>query len=134
MRDRGAAIIIKDSKIALIKRETKEAVYYVFPGGGIEENETPDLATVREIKEELGLDIKTNSLFTVYNYKSIKQYYFICEVLGGDFGTGSGEEFDRIQVNNRYTPLWIELSKLCTIDIKPKDVALKILSNIKVEL
>ena len=53
-RNRGAAIIVQEGKIALIKRIQEDETYYVFPGGGIEEGETPEEATKREIFEELG--------------------------------------------------------------------------------
>ena len=36
MRDRGSVVIIENGKVALIKRSRARAVYYVFPGGGIE--------------------------------------------------------------------------------------------------
>lgn len=47
IRNRGAAIIVQEGKIALIKRIREEETYYVFPGGGIEEGETPEEATKR---------------------------------------------------------------------------------------
>ncbi len=49
IRNRGAAIIVQEGKIALIKRIREDETYYVFPGGGIEEGETPEEATRREI-------------------------------------------------------------------------------------
>ncbi|WP_232362060.1 NUDIX domain-containing protein, partial [Bacillus thuringiensis] len=58
IRNRGAAIIVQEGKIALIKRIREEETYYVFPGGGVEEGETPEEATKREVYEELGLHIK----------------------------------------------------------------------------
>ena len=54
IRNRGAAIIVQEGKIALIKRIREEETYYVFPGGGIEEGETPEEAMKREVYEELG--------------------------------------------------------------------------------
>ena len=53
-RNRGAAIIVQEGKIALIKRIREDETYYVFPGGGIEEGETAEEAMKREIYEELG--------------------------------------------------------------------------------
>ncbi|MRB25020.1 NUDIX domain-containing protein, partial [Bacillus thuringiensis] len=58
IRNRGAAIIVLEGKIALIKRIREEERYYVFPGGGIEEGETPEEATKREVYEELGVHIQ----------------------------------------------------------------------------
>ncbi len=60
-RNRGAAIIVQEGKIALIKRIREDETYYVFPGGGIEEGETPEEATKREIFEELGVHIKSRA-------------------------------------------------------------------------
>ncbi|EJQ49494.1 hypothetical protein IEQ_02949 [Bacillus cereus BAG6X1-2] len=48
-RNRGAAIIVQEGKIALIKRVREDEMYFVFPGGGIEEGETPEEATRREV-------------------------------------------------------------------------------------
>ena len=62
IRNRGAAIIVQEGKIALIKRIREEETYYVFPGGGIEEGETPEEATKREVYEELGVHIQVEHL------------------------------------------------------------------------
>lgn len=37
--------------------------YWTLPGGKVEEGESPDLAIVREVKEELGLDLHHFKLF-----------------------------------------------------------------------
>ncbi|MFA4922837.1 MAG: NUDIX hydrolase [Ignavibacteriaceae bacterium] len=59
------AIIKKDNKFLLTKRvkfdpEDKDFYPFVwqFPGGGFEYGETPERALIREIKEELGVEIK----------------------------------------------------------------------------
>ncbi len=38
IRNRGAAIIVQDGKIALIKRVREDEIYFVFQCGGIEED------------------------------------------------------------------------------------------------
>ena len=45
MRDRGSIVLIENKKVGLIKRIREGSVYYVFPGGGIEEGETPETGT-----------------------------------------------------------------------------------------
>lgn len=50
-----AGFVFHSSKLLLIKH--KKLGVFLPPGGHIEENETPDNALIREIKEELGLDI-----------------------------------------------------------------------------
>lgn len=59
----GAAIRNVDGEILLIKRLTEpEAGAWGLPGGKIDFGETARDATAREIKEELGIDIKVGAL------------------------------------------------------------------------
>ena len=51
----SVAYIVKDKKVLLIKH--KKIGLWLPPGGHIDENETPEQAAIREIKEETGLDI-----------------------------------------------------------------------------
>ena len=58
------ALVDKDSRILLAQRpEGKEfAGYWEFPGGKIEQGETPEAALIREIREELGVETKDSCL------------------------------------------------------------------------
>ena len=51
----SAAFIVNDNKVLLVKH--KKLGLWLPPGGHIDKNETPEQATIREIKEETGLDI-----------------------------------------------------------------------------
>ena len=62
MNQRVAAVIIKERKILLMHRIKDGREYFVFPGGGVEENESLESALVREIKEEFNIDIKIEKL------------------------------------------------------------------------
>ena len=57
-----AVILKKDNKILLAKRAKKGwgNGEYALPGGSVDGNETIRAAAVREIKEELGVDINTS--------------------------------------------------------------------------
>src|SRR3989338_10153799 len=61
------AIIIKDSKVLLTKRQNvnKENGKWALPGGYIDIGETALGAVVREVKEETGLDLR-NPVFLDY--------------------------------------------------------------------
>lgn len=52
----ASAIIIKDKKVLLVNH--KKLGVWLYPGGHVEKNETPDQAVIRETKEETGLDIE----------------------------------------------------------------------------
>lgn len=83
-----AAIIKKGDKIFITKRSYGEfADMWEFPGGKIELGETQEAALIREIKEELELDITNlNYLTTVeYDYPNfhLTMHCFICEICGG---------------------------------------------------
>ena len=49
--------LIEDDKIVVIKYKKHDNGYYDIPGGKIEENESPTKASIREFKEETGIDI-----------------------------------------------------------------------------
>ena len=60
-----------------------------FPGGKIEEGETKEKAIEREIKEELDMDIKCESLFDEHAYeypnKTINLIVLNCLMLGDSY-------------------------------------------------
>lgn len=55
------AIILDNTKKKVLIIKRKEGIHsgkWAFPGGIVKKNETPKQALTREVKEELGLDIK----------------------------------------------------------------------------
>ncbi|WP_088044477.1 NUDIX domain-containing protein [Bacillus sp. EAC] len=128
MRNRGSAIIIEHQKVVLIKRNRNNCVYYVFPGGGIEEGETPEQTTKREAFEELGVKINVKECIEKVEFNGM-QYFFLSEIIEGEVGSGEGEEYTEISRDRgTYQPIWMEIKQLSSIDIRPKEVAVKIQS------
>lgn len=84
-----AAIIIEGNKVFATQRgygEFKDG--WEFPGGKIEQNETPEEAIVREIKEELNVEIEVLNLLdkVEYDYPNfhLSMDCFVCKIKTGD--------------------------------------------------
>ena len=84
------AIIRRDGKILIAQRAEDDEcpLMWEFPGGKIEEGETPEQCIVREIKEELNLTIRPVGVFMriVYHLdeKRIPITFFDAEITGGE--------------------------------------------------
>ena len=85
----AAAIIIKDGSFFATQRgygAWKD--WWEFPGGKVEEGETPEEALVREIREELDTEVSVDEfLMTVeYDYPEFHMSMdcFICSILRGE--------------------------------------------------
>lgn len=65
-----AVIINSDEKILIAKRHEHlhQGGKWEFPGGKIEENESTKDALIREIKEEVGLEVKQASPLIILDY------------------------------------------------------------------
>jgi 8-oxo-dGTP diphosphatase len=122
---RSAAIIIHGNEIALIKRRREGRLYYVFPGGQVEEKESPEQAAVREVEEELGLKMEVDRLIVKVIHHSKMQYYFLARIKGGKFGTGLGPEMRGLYPPERgsYHPIWMPLANILKENVVPREVA-----------
>jgi mutator protein MutT len=137
MRIRAGIVLIQNGKVALIERHRAGLHYYSFPGGGVDEGETPEQAAVREAMEELGIEvtIKQKVANVQLGYKS-RQFYFLVEQIGGEFGTGSGEEFESSNLDNPqkgiYIPIWMPIAELSQhTNIYPVEVARLVVKSMK---
>ena len=84
------ALIIKDDRILITQRSEKMKLplKWEFPGGKLENNEKAETAIIREIKEELLMNIEVLKPLkpTEHDYGDfkIKLIPFICEAIEGE--------------------------------------------------
>ena len=90
MIDVACAIILKDDKILVTQRSEKMSLplKWEFPGGKIENDETAENCILREIKEELNIEIeiigKLETKTFDYSNFSINLIPFISNYICGD--------------------------------------------------
>lgn len=125
MRFSARVILIQDGQVALIRRVRRGRTYHVFPGGKVEQGETPEQAAVREAYEELGLEVELERLAAVVEFRGGQQHYYLARAVGGQFGTGTGEEMSSPPESPRgsYTPVWVPLGQLQRYEIRPRQLA-----------
>jgi len=86
----SAALIFRDGKLLIAQRHAKAHLggLWEFPGGKREPGETFEECLVREIREELGVEISVEKLFEelthVYPEKSVHLKFFICKLVSGE--------------------------------------------------
>lgn len=110
--------------------------YYTFPGGGLEEGETLEEGAIREIKEEFGINVRI--IKKLYEMKSEKfnqeEYFFLCEYIDGEFGTGNGPEYNndpKYIDSGKYIPEIINREDVEKIVLLPTEIKEKFLEDIK---
>ena len=85
--DVAAALIFRAGKILITQRHADShwGGFWEFPGGKREPNETFELCLVREIREELGVEISVGKLLLeiTHDYvdKTVHLKFFVCQLV-----------------------------------------------------
>ncbi|MGI0481940.1 8-oxo-dGTP diphosphatase MutT [Geminocystis sp. CENA526] len=87
----GVAVIVSEEGQILIDRRLPTGLManlWEFPGGKIEQGETPQDCIKREIKEELGITIEVDRALTeiTHNYSEfiVTLYVYVCRIIEGE--------------------------------------------------
>ena len=117
----AAAMVDVDNRVLIAQRQEGKfmAGFWEFPGGKGEKDELPNQCLVREVGEELGVNI-TNSCFspitfTTYDYPdfSVLLFLYICREWEGFIQAREGQVLK-----------WHRPNDLSTINMLPADIPL----------
>jgi A/G-specific adenine glycosylase len=102
-----AGVIYKDNHMLITRRKSEGLLggLWEFPGGKVRENESPESACSREIKEEVNLEVRIHKHITrvkhAYTHFKIIMDVFVCEYVSGE-----------VQLNGPADYHWIALHEI----------------------
>ena len=112
------AIIVDSQQRVLVTQRSKLMnlpLKWEFPGGKIEPSETPEACLIREIKEELDIEIQIEKTLAsnihIYPNITIQLIPFTCKHIGGDILLKEHAEFR-----------WLHRNELLALDWADADV------------
>lgn len=122
---RVAGIIIHNNKILLqqaIKTDT-----WILPGGRSEINETSEKAVIREMKEELGVDVRAKRLiwiienFNAYGIDKLHELglYYLVEIINNEALFDIANDFKGIEETKNLIFRWISINEIKNLNIYP---------------
>ncbi len=90
--------LVMDGPRVLIQKRPQDAMLgglWEFPGGKVEAGETPEEACVRELREELALEVAVEAPVAIvehaYSHFRITMHAFRCRLVGGEPASATGE-------------------------------------------
>ena len=120
-----AAAIERDGKIFCAQRPEGKSLggFWEFPGGKLEEGESPEQALIREIKEELNSEIQIISYINEasydYEFGTVVMKTYHAELISGN-----------LELLEHQNSTWLAPHELSTINWAPVDrPAVRLLSN-----
>jgi 8-oxo-dGTP diphosphatase len=117
----AVALVDVDNRVLIAKRPEGRSMagLWEFPGGKVNTGETPEVALVRELKEELGISVCLTCLapFTfashAYDKFHLLMPLYLCRNWEGDITPLEGQEVK-----------WVRANRLADFPMPPADVPL----------
>ena len=114
-----AALIVRDGKLLIARRpEGKHmAGRWEFPGGKLECGESPEEAVEREIREELGTEVKAGRIYQAMTYsypeKDVLLLFYAASIISGE-----PQPFEEAEIR------WVTVEELDKYTFAPVDALL----------
>lgn len=117
----ACALVDTDGRVLISKRPQGKSMagLWEFPGGKVEEGETPETALIRELREELGIDVTQACLapltFASHAYETfhLLMPLYVCRRWNGIARPLEGQEL-----------AWVKPGRLANYDMPPADAPL----------
>ncbi len=117
----ACALVDADGRVLLAQRPQGKSMagLWEFPGGKVEPGETPERSLIRELKEELAIDVKEACLapltFASHGYPDfhLLMPLFVCRRWDGSITALEGQQL-----------VWVKPNRLRDYDMPPADVPL----------
>jgi len=114
----AVALVDADGRVLIARRPAGKAMagLWEFPGGKVNPGETPEEALIRELKEELGIDVTERCLapftFASHRYEAfhLLMPLYVCRVWQGD-----------VQALEHEALAWVRPVRLGDYDMPPAD-------------
>jgi len=107
----AVGVIYDDGQFFVCRRKAHQhqGSKWEFPGGKVENNESYDAALARELKEEIGIEVKSAQFLTTIEFsypdKHVKLHVYLVEDFIGQAHGAEGQESQ-----------WVDLSTLPQLD------------------
>jgi 8-oxo-dGTP diphosphatase len=92
------ALIQNKAREYLLVKHAYDSCWYSAPGGGVEAGESPQAAVIRELREELGVEIALEYLVGIYEVnwgsRTTLVYLFACKITDGKIRINQPEEIE----------------------------------------
>ncbi len=117
----AVALVDSDGRVLLAQRPPGKSMagLWEFPGGKVMTGETPEAALIRELKEELAIDVRQSCLapiaFASHAYQDfhLLMPLFACRIWGGEPMAQEGQ-----------TLSWVRPVRMFDLDMPPADIPL----------